>query len=126
MKKNEQIINFCRIFLGVFLIGYALNQFFHFLPTGYGAMPELAQRFIDSVVLYLPFLYAFEILIGIFLIFNKWSAFLLIVLFPLTIAFLFFTYVNGDITEMWSALVVAILNIVLVYFYRERYLPLFD
>ncbi|MFT6865882.1 MAG: hypothetical protein ACJA08_000708 [Cyclobacteriaceae bacterium] len=77
---------FCTNILGVFLIAYMLNLLFHFVPTWCIAMPEIAQRFLDSIVLYLPILYVIEILIGLFLIINKWSAFLVIVLFPLTIS----------------------------------------
>ena len=115
-----------RITLGVFLIGYALNQFFHFLPTGYSGMPDEARKFIDAVVIYLPFLYILEIIIGLALIFNKWTAFILIVLAPLSISFLIFTYANNDISETWPALFVAAFNVILLIENRERYKPLLE
>ncbi|MEQ8424572.1 MAG: hypothetical protein RIA63_07665 [Cyclobacteriaceae bacterium] len=124
MKNN--LSKWLRIFLGVFLIIYALNQFFHFLPAGYGQMPEQARNFIDAVVMYLPLLYAFEILIGLFLIFDRWTALILIVLFPLSVSFLIFMFANKDISETWMALVVALLNIALLFNYREKYKPLFS
>ena len=113
-------------FLGAFLIIYALNQFLHFLPSGYGKMPEDAMRFIDAVVMYLPLLYIFEIIIGLLLILNKWTGLILIVLFPLSISFLIFMFANQDWTETWSALVVAFLNVALVINERERYTPLLN
>ena len=123
MKSN--LSKWGRIFLGIFLIVYALNQFFHFLPTGYGEMPEDARNFLDAVVMYLPLLYVFEIIIGLFLIINKWSAFILIVLFPLSVSFLIFMYANGELIETWPALLVAALNVILIINERERYKPLF-
>jgi hypothetical protein len=108
------------------MILYALNQFLHLVPTGYDDMPEDAKNFIDSVVVYLPYLYIFEIVIGLFLIFNKWSAFIQVVIFPLSVSFLIFTFANQDISETWPALIVAAINIFLIYTDREKYRPLFD
>lgn len=123
MKEN--ISKWCRGFLGIFLIVYALNQFIHFYPTSYGTMPEDARNFIDAVVMYLPFLYFFEIVIGLLLVLNKWSPFILIVLFPLSVSFLIFTYANKDMSETWPALLVAALNVILLINGREKYKSLF-
>lgn len=125
MKDNQSLKTWLRILLGVFLIAYALNQYFHFLPTSYGKMPEDAMMFIDAVVVYLPILYIFEIILGFLLIFNKWTSFLLIVLFPLSIAFLIFSISNQDLADALPAVIVAILNFVLMLFEREKYEPLF-
>jgi hypothetical protein len=124
MKTN--VSKGLRIFLGLFLIIYALNQFLHFLPTGYSEMPENARNFLDAVVMYLPLLYAFEIVTGLFLIFNKWAAFILIVLFPLSVSFLIFSFANQDLSETWPALIVAALNVVLLIDSRQKYMPLFE
>jgi len=124
METN--ISKWLRIFLGLFLIVYALNQFLHFIPTGYTEMPEEARDFLDAVVIYLPLLYFFEIITGLFLIFNKWTSFILIVLFPLSVSFLIFTFANQDLSETWPALFVAALNIFLLFQSREKYKPLFD
>lgn len=123
---KDYIARWGRVFLGLFLIVYGLNQFFHFLPSGYGRMPDEARNFIDAVYMYLPFLYMFEILIGFLLVFNRWTAFILIVLFPLSVSFLIFTYANQDLSESWPALLVAALNVYLVFHHRERYKPLFE
>ncbi|HEY5692037.1 MAG TPA: hypothetical protein VIS49_11310 [Cyclobacteriaceae bacterium] len=124
MKEN--IAKWMRVILGVFLIGYALNQFFHFLPTSYGKMPEDARNFIDAVVMYLPLLYAFEILIGLLLILNKWTALILIVLFPLSISFLIFMFANKDLSETWSGLAVALMNVILLFYHKDKYRTLVE
>jgi uncharacterized membrane protein YphA (DoxX/SURF4 family) len=126
MKNKISIVKWARIYLGLFLIIYGLNQFFHFIPSTYGDMPETAREFIDSAVIYLPYLYVLEIIIGLFLIFNKWSAFIYIVLFPLTVSFLIFTFTNKDFADMWPALMVAFLNVYLLFSAKEKYKPLFN
>lgn len=82
MKKYSKNVEWLRVFLGVFLIVYALNKFFHFFPSSYGQMPKEAEEFLDSTLIFLPFLFIFEIIIGLFLVFNKWPAAIYIVLFP--------------------------------------------
>jgi putative oxidoreductase len=123
---KTSVSKWLRILLGLFLIVYALNQFLHFIPAGYTEMPDSARDFLDAVVMYLPLLYVFEIITGLFLVFNKWSAFILVVLFPLSVSFLIFTFANQDLSETWPALIVAALNIVLLIDSREKYKPLFE
>jgi putative oxidoreductase len=125
MKNNQSLKTVLRIALGLFLIVYALNKFFQFLPSSYGEMPEGAMEFIDSTVSYLPLLYLFEIALGVCLLLNKWTAFLLLVLFPLSVAFLIFSIANQDMSDAWPAVFVGVLNSILLLFDKEKYLPLF-
>ncbi|WP_242202670.1 DoxX protein [Aestuariivivens insulae] len=126
MKPQSPVSVWFRLILGLFLIFYALNQFFHFIPFTYGEMPENTRDFIDAVVGYLPYLYIFEIIIGLLLVFNKWTPFILIVLFPLSISFLIFNLSDNDFSKTWTALIVAVLNVVLLLHYKEKYKPLFS
>jgi putative oxidoreductase len=119
MKKTTE--TWIRFILGLYLIGYALNQFLHLIPTSYGNMPEITRDFIDSIIMYLPFLYLFEIVIGLLLMFNKWTVVILIVLVPLSVSFMMFNIINSDFTMLWPALFVAGLNVALLYFHRDRY-----
>ena len=123
---NSNAFKWARIILGLFLIIYALNQFLHFLPTSYGQMPEDSKYFIDAVAMYLPYLYIFEIFIGLLLIINKWTPFIDIVLFPLSVSFLIFNMTNNDISKFWPAIVVAFLNIILLINNSKKYKPLFS
>lgn len=124
MKTNIKNAQWFRVILGLFLIVYALNKFFHFIPSSYGQMPENAKDFLDSTLMFLPYLYILEIIIGLLLILNKWSALLYIVLFPLTVSFLIFSFTNKDFSDMWPALVVAVFNIILLFSAKEKYKPL--
>lgn len=123
---NSNAFKWARIILGLFLITYALNQFLHFLPTSYGQMPEDSMYFIDAIAMYLPYLYIFEIFIGLLLVINKWTPFIIIVLFPLSVSFLIFNMTNNDISKFWPAIVVAFLNIMLVIDNSKKYKPLFS
>ena len=124
--NTKTIFSTSRIILGLFLIIYALNQFMHFLPSSYGTMPENTRTFIDAVAPYIPYLYFFEILIGLLLIINKWTPFMIIVLFPLTIAFLIFNLSDNDYINIWPSIIVAFLNIVLMFNYKDKYKLLFS
>ncbi len=126
MDKPRPFFKTLRILLGLFLIFYALNKFLHFIPMGYGDMPDSAEAFLDSVAAYLPFLYIFEIVIGILLLMAKWRSFIYVVLFPLSLAFLMFSIINDDFTELWPALFVALVNIILLASRKEKYAVLFD
>ena len=125
MKTNIKYAQWFRVILGVFLVGYALNKFFNFIPSSYGQMPEIAEEFLDSTVVFLPYLYIFEIILGLLLILNKWSGLIYIVLFPLTVSFLIFSFTNKDFSDMWPALLVAVFNIILLFSAKEKYKPLF-
>jgi hypothetical protein len=122
--KNSKTTRITSIVLGAFLVLYAANQFLHFLPSGYGKMPDFTRDYLDAVLPFLPALYIFEILLGLAFITNKWVPFLVIVLAPLSVNFLIFNLANGD-WNILSAAFVALLNLVLIYQYRDRYKPLF-
>ncbi len=120
-SKFTRIIS---IILGAFLIIYAVNQFLHFFPTSYGEMPDFARQYLDAIASFLPALYIFEILVGIFLVFNIWIPFIAIVLAPLSVNFLIFNFANGG-WNILTAAFVAVLNLILIYQYWGKYKPLF-
>lgn len=122
--KNSKTTRILSIVLGTFLIIYAANQFLHFLPSGYGKMPEFTREYLDAVLPFLPALYIFEIILGIAFITNKWVPFLVIILAPLSVNFLIFNFANGG-WNILTAAFVAVMNLALIYQYRDRYKPLF-
>ena len=126
MNNNQRVMRILRIILGLFLITYALNKFFQFLPAGYGEMPEPTQDFLDAVAAYLPALYIFEVVLALFLLLNKWTPAVLLVLFPLSVSFMIFSVANGDFLLAWPAILVALINVVLMWDNRARYKPLFN
>lgn len=136
MNMNTKSTSLLNIILGLFLIIYAANQFLHVLPTSYGDMPEFTQSYLDATAPFLPALYIFEIIIGLMLLINRWRPFILIVLAPLTINFLIFNmtnlildfstdFITENLARIWPAALVAFLNIILIFQYRDKYKPLF-
>ena len=108
----------------------------HIIPTSYGDMPEFTQSYLDAIATFLPALYIFEIIIGILLVFNIWNPFVVIMLAPLTVNFLIFNFTNMilafpnnnvayNIGRIWPAALVAVLNIILIFAYKDKYKPLF-
>ena len=126
MKINDGTKKILRIVLGLFLILYGLNKFFHVVPTGFSEMPENARDFIDGVAVYLPYLYIFEILIGLLLVLNVWTPLILIVLAPLSVSFMIFVIANGDPSEVGPAVIVAVLNLILLLGESDKYKTLFS
>ncbi len=122
--KTSTFTRVISIILGAFLIIYAVNEFVHFFPTSYGKMPDFAQNYLDAVAPFLPALYIFEIIVGIFLIFNIWIPFIAIVLAPLSVSFMIFNFANGD-WNILTAVFVAVMNLILIYQYWPKYKPLF-
>jgi len=136
MNMNTKSTSLLNIILGLFLIIYAANQFLHIFPTSYGDMPEFTQSYLDATAPFLPALYVFEIIIGLLLVINRWRPFILIVLAPLTVNFLIFNITNlildssavtltENLARIWPAALVAILNIILIFQYRDKFKPLF-
>ena len=124
--SNEYITKWERLILGIFLFVYGLNQFVHFIPLESESNTSEARIFLDAVRVYLPYLYVFEMLIGVLLVLDRWTSFVLVVLFPLSISFLIFNFTNQNMTNSVPALIVSSLNIYLMISRKEIYAPLFD
>ncbi|MEX2349924.1 MAG: DoxX family membrane protein, partial [Flavobacteriaceae bacterium] len=78
---NSTFTKILRFLLAALLIVIGLNKFLNFIPTP--EIPEDASAFMGSLKAtgyVLPVLGVLEILIGLFLLFNKWVAFALLAL----------------------------------------------
>ena len=88
MKKAKVII---RILLGVILVVFGLNKFLQFMPIP--PMSVEASAFMAALVesgYILPIVAIVEVITGIMLLFNKYQALALVVLFPVLLnSFLF-------------------------------------
>jgi uncharacterized membrane protein YphA (DoxX/SURF4 family) len=118
---NSKFTQIIRIILGLILLLSGLNKIFEFIPVPAGNLIESFGQ-VDYIF---PMVYTFEILIAVMLLTNKWVAFALILLVPLTLNILFFhVYLNFE--GIVPALVVATLNGILLYKHRRQYAPLFN
>lgn len=103
-----------RIILGLILLIFGLNKFLNFIP--FPPMPEGAQKFMGALAEtgYVLFIVALvQIISGLFLLLNKYSALMLVIIFPILLnAFLFHLFL--DLAGIGGALMTISLNIFLI------------
>lgn len=122
---NSRFTLLVRIVLGIILVIFGSNKFLHFLPlpppTG------SAAEFMDSLKAtgyIFPIIGILEVFIGVMLLLQKWVAFVLILLAPISINILLF-HLFLDIPGVTVAFLVVILNGILIYKRWKYYSPLF-
>jgi len=123
---NSQFTKMMRILLGAILVVFGLNKFLTFIPAP--ELPENAANFINSLEstgYVLQVVGAIEVLIGLLLLLNKWVAFALVVLVPISANILLF-HLFLDIPGISGALLVTVFNGILMYKLWPKYKPLFN
>jgi putative oxidoreductase len=122
---NSNFTKILRLILGLGLIIFGLNKFFGFIP-----MPELpanAGDFMASLKAtgyVLPIVGFLEVVIGLMLLANKSVPFALLLLAPISINILLF-HLFLDLPGIAGAIVIAIINVILIYKHWKVYKPLF-
>ena len=122
---NSKFTTIIRRLLGLLLIIFGSNMFWHFIPLSNPAGP--ASKFLNllnGIAFIFPVVGALEIVVGIMLLLKKWDAFALILMAPVTINILLF-HLFLDIPGREMAILVAVLNGILIYKNRKAYSPLF-
>lgn len=122
---NSTFTKIIRFILALLLILIGLNKFFHFIPAP--DIPEDASQFMGSLQAtgyILPALGFVEICIGLMLLFNKWVAFAVLALVPISVNVLLY-HLFLDIPHIGIAALVAIINFILIYKLWPKYRPLF-
>ncbi|WP_303318169.1 DoxX family membrane protein [Flavivirga abyssicola] len=117
---NSKVFMVVRLLLGLFILFFGLNKFFHFI--GHGEMsPEAGAYFGALVSVKLITLVAIvEIVAGLALIFNKFGALLALILMSVSInAVLFHAMLAPE--SIMGALILLVLNIIVLYGYKDKY-----
>lgn len=125
---NSTFTRILRVILGLGLIFFGLSKFiqFNFMPTP--TFTEEATNFMNSLHntgYVLLVLGAFEIIIGLLLLFKKWVSFALILLAPITLNILLF-HLFLDSPGILLAMIVVALNGMLIYKHWKNYRTLFN
>jgi putative oxidoreductase len=115
-----------RVILALGLILFGFNKFLGFMPLF--EMPPAAANFMESIqntgyVFYVVAL--LEIVIGLLLLIKKWVPFALILLAPISFNILLF-HMFLDISDIWVAIIIVVINILLIYKYWRWYRPMFQ
>ncbi|MCE2780117.1 MAG: DoxX family membrane protein [Algoriphagus sp.] len=111
---KERVVKIIRVLLALILIIFGLNKFLNFIPLP--PMPEAAQAFMGALIEtgYLMVIVAIvEIIAGIFLLINRYSAFMLILIFPILLNALLF-HLFLDLKGIGGALLTISLTIFLM------------
>tara|TARA_R100001369_G_C3320985_1_gene168928 strand:- start:1322 stop:1699 length:378 start_codon:yes stop_codon:yes gene_type:complete len=123
---NSTFTTILRIILALGLLVFGLNKFIGFMPAP--TLPEHASDFMQSLQAtgyVLPIVGALEILIGFLLLIKKWVPFALLLLAPISVNIVLF-HLFLDLPDIAGAIVVAVINVILIYKYWKVYRPLFQ
>lgn len=128
MKKaltiNNILTTIVSIILGIMLIAFGLNKFFSFMPVMELSAPGL--EFMGAFVKIgygMTIVAIVEIITGILIIFNKYRALALVILFPIMLnALLFHLFLDPE--NIFLAILAVSMNIFLMYSNRNKYAPL--
>ena len=124
---NSKVFMILRILLGLFVLFFGLNKL---IPGGLIEMPPLegdALAYFTGLIKSktLTLVAIVEVVAGVALIFNKYGALLAIVLMSVSVNALLFHAVL-DPGGIFGAIVLIILNIVVLYGYKNKYKDLLN
>lgn len=122
---NSKIFLILRILLGVFVLVFGINKFANFLP-----MPELsadAGAYFGALVnsKTMTLVGVVEIIAGLALILNKYGALLALILMSISVNAVLFHAVL-DLGGIAGAAVLLILNVAVLFGYKDKYKALLN
>ena len=116
-----------RVLLGLIFIVFSLNFFFHFLPMPQPVMSDKAKAFSGGLYgsgYFFQYMKVIEFLSGVAILVNRYTAFFLLILFPVSVnIFLFHTLLAPAGIPL--ALVIILLHLFLGIAYRKYYASIF-
>ncbi len=117
---NAKIFLVLRIVFGIFLLTFGANKFLQFMPMG--EMSESAGAYFGALMSAktLPIVAVVEILTGLALLLNKYAALMLLILMSVSVNAVLF-HATLDPGNIGGAAVLLILNIAMLYHYKDRY-----
>lgn len=118
---NSKVFMVVRILLGLFVLVFGLNKFLNFIPAG-GEMPEAAMNYFGAIssTYTIQLVAIVEILSGLALIFNKYGALMALILMSVSINAVMF-HIALALDGLPPALAFLILNIAVLYGYKDQY-----
>ncbi len=117
---NSKVFMIIRILLGLFVLFFGLNKFFHFMDMG--PMSEAAGAYFGALasVKLITLVAIVEIVAGLALIFNKFGALLALILMSVSVNAVLF-HATLEPGSIMGALMLLILNIIVLYGYKDKY-----
>lgn len=122
MKKVTIVV---QVLLGLMMIIFGLNKFIGFMPMPEAAEP--AATFMGALIAtgyIMPIVALVEIITGLLILFNKYQAISLVILFPVMLnAFLFHLFL--DLSGIGGALMAMAMIIFLLFAQKDKFTQLF-
>jgi putative oxidoreductase len=116
-----------RTLLGLIFLVFSLNFFFHFLPIPQPVMSAKAQAFSGGLYgsgYFFQYMKVIEFSSAIALIINRYTAFFLLILFPVSVNIFLFHSILAP-AGVPVALTIIILHLFLGFAYRKYYASIF-
>ena len=122
---NSKVLMVLRILLGIFVLVFGLNKFFHFIPMGemsadagayFGALSSTKTITLVAIV---------EIAAGLALLLNKYGALMSLILMSVSVNAVLF-HLTLDPGNSAGAVVLLVLNLIALYNYRNEYKALLN
>jgi len=120
---NSKVFMVIRILLGLFVLAFGINKFYSFIPmdapTGEAGAYFAALMSAKTITL----VAVVEIVAGLSLILNKYGALMALILMSVSINALLFHAILAP-SDILGAIILTVLNIVVLYGYKDKYAAL--
>lgn len=118
---NSKVLNIIRIVFGVLLVIFGSNKFLNFMPAPEN-MPDAVINYMTALMATktLALVGIVEVAAGLAFIFNKFGALLAIILMSISINAVLF-HATLDPANSVGAIVLLVLNIVMLFAYKDKY-----
>jgi len=122
---NSKVFMVLRILLGLFVLVFGLNKFLHFIPME--EMGEAAGNYFGALTATktITLVAVVEIIAGLALIFNKYGALLALILMSVSINAVLF-HATLEPGSMAGAVILLVLNLAVLYGYKNKYKDLLN
>lgn len=125
--NSKGLVTTARIILGVIMLAFGVNGFWSFLPS-FGPGTEAAGAVfaaLGGTGYFFPVLKVFEILIGLMLIFNKYTPLAIVMLTPISLSIVIFHLALAPLGNFFAYLV-GLLNLYFIFVYKNKYAVLME
>ena len=117
---NSKVFMVARILLGLFVLFFGLNKFFHFMDMG--EMSEAAGAYFGALTSTktMTMVAIVEIAAGLALITNKFGALMAVILMSVSVNAVLF-HITLEPGSIAGAAILLVLNLVVLYGYKDKY-----
>lgn len=117
---NNKVFLAIRLLFGIFLLFFGFDHFFNYIP--FPEMAPAANAYFANLVStgVMQLVGVVEILAALTFIFDRYGALLAVILMSVSVNAVLF-HLSLDPEKIYGALALLILNISMLYYYREQY-----